>query len=62
MKKYSATSILITLWLFLAFTVLDIFQANAIHPDKIFSLFDFWFTTVFCAFSGVVFFNYKNKL
>lgn len=62
MKKYKLTSILIATWLFMALIVLDIFQENAICPTKMWDTFSFVFTTIFCAFSGITFYCYRNAL
>lgn len=62
MDEYKLTSVSLTIWLFMAFTVLDIFQENAVHPHQEFTLFSFGFVIFFCAFSGILFYCYKNKI
>lgn len=62
MRKYEKTSILISVWLFMGLTVLDIFQENSIDPTKTWDTFNFLFTVIFCVVSGFTFYYYKNKL
>lgn len=59
--KYKITTLFLFLSLFTGFVTLDIFQANALTPTRMWDIDELMWVILFCVFIALTFLFYKNE-